>query len=122
MGRKTLSLRYYRKPLASVNSLPKWKANANAVRKIVHAEWGIENNGFWDLKNNWFMTHNYHHHPVATFAALLILFLAYNLFYAYVYLRMKTYRLYSLTIKEVILEFKISFWNQRGKLSQYTFG
>jgi hypothetical protein len=37
-------------------TLPKWKADANVVRQIVHAKWGIENNGFWDLKNNWFMT------------------------------------------------------------------
>jgi len=103
-------------------TLKKWQASADVVRQIVHAKWGIENNGFWDLKNNWFMTavhevtarsHNYHHHPNATFAALLILFLAYNLFYAYVYLQMKTYRLYSLTIQEVVLEFLISFWNQR---------
>ena len=94
-------------------TLPKWKASADVVRQIVHAKWGIENNGFWDLKNNWFMTHNYHHHPVATVAALLILFLAYNLFYAYVFLQMKTYRLYSLTIQEVVLEFLISFFNQR---------
>ena len=94
-------------------TLPKRKAPADAVRQIVHAKWGIENNGFNDLKNNWFMTHNYHHHPNATFAALLILFLAYNLFYAYVFLQMKTYRLYSLTIPEVVLEFNISFWNQR---------
>jgi hypothetical protein len=94
-------------------TLPKWKASANVVRQIVHAKWGIENNGFLDLKNNWFMTHNYHHHPNATFAALLILFLAYNLFYAYVFLNMKAYRLYSLTIQEVVLEFLISFFNQR---------
>ena len=66
-------------------------------------------------------SHNYHHHPVATFAALLILFLAYNLFYAYVFLNMKTVRLYSLTIKEVVLEFNISFWNQRYWLTENAF-
>lgn len=37
-------------------TLPKWKASADVVRQIVHAKWGIENNGFNDLKNNWFMT------------------------------------------------------------------
>jgi len=103
-------------------TLKKWQASANVVRKIVHAKWAIENNGFNDLKNNWFMSHNYHHHPIATFAALLILFLAYNLFYAYVYLRMKKYRLYSLTIKEVVLEFLISFWNQKRRLNLDDFG
>lgn len=64
-------------------TLPKWKASANVIRKIVHAKWGIENNGIKDLKDNWHLTHNFHHHPNATFAILLILFLAYNLFYAF---------------------------------------
>jgi hypothetical protein len=59
------------------------------------------------------MISSYHHHPNATFAALLCLFLAYNLFYAYVLLQMETYKLYSLTIQEVVLEFNISFCNQR---------
>ena len=68
------------------------------------------------------MTHNYHHHPVATFAALLILFLAYNLFYAYVFLQMKTYHNYSLTIEEVVLEFFLSFWHQRRFLPLDAFG
>ena len=68
------------------------------------------------------MSHNYHHHPVATFAALLILFLAYNLFYAYVYLQMKTYHKYSLTIDEVAFEFYFSFWSQRSFLSLDAFG
>jgi len=103
-------------------TLPKWKAEADIIRKIVHAKWGIENNGFWDLKTNWHMTHNYHHHPVATFAVLLILFLVYNLFYAYVFLNMKTYRLYSLTISEVVLELNISFWNQRYRSTIDAFG
>ena len=115
-------IRWDEKRFLCATTLPKWKAKADTVRKIVHAEWGIENNGFWDLKNNWFMTHNYHHHPVATFAALLILFLAYNLFYAYVFLQMKTYRLYSLTIDEVVMEFYFSFWRQRSFLPLDAFG
>lgn len=97
-------------------TLPKWKASADVVRKIVHAKWGIENNGIKDLKDNWYMTHNFHHHPNATFAILLILFLAYNLFYAYVKRTMKTHRLYDLTIKEVIEEFIFSYHHQKLKL------
>lgn len=62
------------------------------------------------------MTHNFHHHPSATFAVLLILFLAYNLFYAYVKRNMKTYRLYDLTQKEIIEEFIYSYLNQKLKL------
>jgi len=97
-------------------TLPKWKADANTIRKIVHAEWGIENNGFKDLKDNWFMEHNFHHHPNATFAILLILFLAYNLFYAYLLRQMKTYKIYNLTQKEVIAEFLYSYINQKRRV------
>ncbi len=85
-------------------TIPKFLASANIIRRIVHAEWGIENNGK-ELKDNWFMTHNFHHHPNATFAVLLIMFMVYNLFYAYVKRQMTTYRLYNLTQKEVIQEF-----------------
>ena len=74
-------------------------ADANTVRQIVHAKWGIENNAIKDLKDNWSMTHNFHHHPNATFALLLIMFMADNLFYAYVFRHMKSYRLYHPTIK-----------------------
>ena len=103
-------------------TLPKWQAEADVVRRIVHAKWGIENNGFLDLKQNWHLTHNYHHHPIATYAALLIQFLVYNLFYAYVFLQMKTYRFYDLTIKEVICEFRFSFWSQKRWLQKEVFG
>ena len=99
-----------------VTTLPKFQASANVIRQIVHAEWGIENNGFKDLKDNWFMEHNFHHHPNATFAILLILFLAYNLFYAYLLRRMKTYSIYNLTQKEVIEEFSYSYIQQKRKV------
>ncbi len=81
-----------------MSSLPEEMADADVVRQIIHAKWGIENNGIKDLKDNWYMEHNFHHHPNATFALLLILFMAYNLFYAYVFRHMKSYRLYKLTI------------------------
>lgn len=103
-------------------NLPKWKAKANVVRKIVHAKWGIENNGIKDLKDNWYMTHNFHHHPIATFALLLIMFMAYNLFYAYVKRAMKTYRLYNLTQKEVQEEFIFSYISKKLKFKFYPRG
>lgn len=84
---------------------------ADTIRRIVHIKWGIENNGIKDLKDNWFMEHNFHHHPVATWAILLTLLIAYNLFYAYVIRDMKTYCLYRLTIKQVVDEFKYSYFS-----------
>jgi len=96
-------------------TLPEEMADADVVRQIVHAKWGIENNGIKDLKDNWYMEHNFHHHPNATFALLLILFIVYNLFYAYVFRHMKSYRLYQLTMKMIAEEMYASylFWKWR---------
>ncbi len=98
-----------------MSSLPEEMADANVVRQIVHAKWGIENNGIKDLKDNWYMEHNFHHHPNATFALLLIMFMAYNLFYAYVFRHMKSYRLYQPTMKMMAEEMYASylFWKWR---------
>jgi hypothetical protein len=98
-----------------MSSLPEEMADADVVRQIVHAKWGIENNGIKDLKDNWYMEHNFHHHPNATFALLLIMFMAYNLFYAYVFRHMKSYRLYQPTMKMIAEEMYASylFWKWR---------
>ncbi len=98
-----------------MTTLPGEIADADIVRQIIHAKWGIENNGIKDLKDNWDMEHNFHHEPNATFALLLILFMAYNLFYAYVFRHMKSYRLYQLTMKTIAREMYASylFWKWR---------
>ena len=98
-----------------MTTLPEEMADADVVRQIVHARWGIENNGIKDLKDNWYMEHNFHHHPDATYALLLILFMAYNLFYACVFRHMKSYRLYQLTMKMIAREMYASylFWKWR---------
>lgn len=104
-----------------VTTIPEDEADSNVIRQIVHAKWGIENNGFKELKDNWFLTHNYHHHPNAIEAMFLILFIAYNLFYSYVYRHVKTYRLYGLTIKQIIEEMICSFISQKWRMSWLTF-
>ena len=83
--------------------------NPNLIREIVHRKWGIENNGIKDLKSNWHLEHNYHHHPTATWAIVLTLLIIYNLYYAYLYRHMKSYRIYKLTQKQVIREFCYSY-------------
>ena len=73
-------------------TLPVELADADIIRQIVHcsdsvfadcgeyrAKWGVENNAIKDLKDNWHMEHNFHHHPNATYALLLILFLVLSL-------------------------------------------
>ena len=62
-----------------MTTLPEEMADADVVRQIIYAKWGIENNGIKDLKvsirlrllnprDNWYMEHNFHHHPNATSA------------------------------------------------------
>lgn len=92
-------------------------ADADIVRRIVHAKWGIENNAIKDLKDNWYMEHNFHHHPNATYALLLILFMAHNLFYAYVFRHLKSYRLYHPTMKRIAEDFMSSFLHWKWRMS-----
>jgi len=100
-----------------MTTLPEEIADADVVRQIVHAKWGIENNGIKDLKDNWYMEHNFHHHPNATYALLLILFMVYNLFYAYVFRHMKSYRLYHPTMKRIVEDFLSSFLHWKWRMS-----
>jgi len=94
-----------------MTTVPVELADANTVRQIVHAKWGVEN------KDNWYMEHNFHHHPNATYALLLILFMAHNLFYAYVFRHMKSYRLYHPTMKRIAEDFLASFLHWKWRMS-----
>jgi len=100
-----------------MSTLPVEMADANIVRQIIHAKWGVENNAIKDLKDNWYMEHNFHHHPNATLVLLLILFMAHNLFYAYVFRHMKSYRLYQPTMKRISEEFMASFLYWKWRMS-----
>lgn len=84
-------------------------SDADVIRRIVHQKWGIENNGHRELKTNWHLEHSFHHHPVATWAIILVMLIAHNLFYAYVYRSMKTYNIYHLTQKQIVDEFSFSY-------------
>ena len=100
-----------------MTTLPEELADADIVRQIVHAKWGVENNAIKDLKDNWYMEHNFHHHPNATYALLLILFMAHNLFYAYVFRHLKSYRLYQPTMKRIKEDFMSSFLYWKWRMS-----
>jgi hypothetical protein len=102
-------------------TLPEELADADIVRQIVHAKWGVENNAIKDLKDNWYMEHSFHHHPNATYALLLILFIAHNLFYAYVFRHMKSYRLYQPTMKRIKEDFMSSFLHWKWPMSWTNF-
>jgi len=104
-----------------MTSIPNYIADGDIIRQIIHAKWGIENNGIKDLKDNWHLTHNFHHHPNAIYAMLLILMMAYNLFYSYVFQHIKTYRLYKPTIKQIVEDFVSSFLHWKHRMSWVTF-
>jgi hypothetical protein len=104
-----------------MTTIPVEMADADIVRQIVHAKWGIENNAIKDLKDNWYMEHNFHHHPNATYALLLIMSMAYNLFYSYVFRHLKSYRLYHPTMKRISEEFMASFLYWKWRMSWTNF-
>lgn len=70
-------------------NLPASLAATRAIVKVGHGRWGIENNGFNELVNQWHADHVYKHNPRAMLAFLLLLLLAYNIFHAMVSLNVK---------------------------------
>lgn len=94
-----------------------FKVSTKTLVRMVHAEWRIENNGFKDLKDNWFFEHNFFHHPIATKAIVLTFLIVYNLFYAFVLRHLKTYRLYDLSFKQIIDELMFSFYSRKYRFS-----
>jgi hypothetical protein len=54
-----------------------------------HQRWDIENQGFNELVNGWHADHIYKHEPNAIECFLLLAFLAYNIFHAFLLLNLK---------------------------------
>jgi hypothetical protein len=70
-------------------SLCRRRADTATVVRIGHGRWAIENQGFNELVNEWHGDHLYKHHPNAIEVLWLLLFLAYNLFHAFLGLNLK---------------------------------
>jgi len=65
------------------------QASTELIVRLGHARWDIENYGFNELVNAWHADHVYKHHPRAIEAFCLVVFLAYNLFHAFLTLNLK---------------------------------
>jgi hypothetical protein len=63
-----------------------------AIWRMGHQRWGIENHAFNELTQHYHLDHCPHHHPVAIVAWLLILVLAFNLFEVFARLHSKLLR------------------------------
>jgi hypothetical protein len=76
--------------------------NLETLRKIIHARWGIENNIFRQLKNQWHMDHCFIHHENGLEAALMLMIIAFNLMQLFFFRRLKNFRKRKLLQIEVI--------------------
>ena len=63
-----------------VTSLPADRIGSEAVVKLGHDRWAIENQGFNEAVNRWHSDHIYKHHPVAILVLWLMFMIAYNVF------------------------------------------
>src|SRR5216683_7895128 len=59
------------------------------VVRLGHQRWDIENYGFQELANEWHSDHVFKHDPGAIECFLLVTFLAYNIFHAFLALNVK---------------------------------
>lgn len=66
-----------------VTSLPPMLACTQTIVRAGHGRWGIENQGFNELSTLWHGDHGYRYHAHALLACTLLLFIAYNLFHAF---------------------------------------
>ena len=66
-----------------VTSLPVFLASTQTIVRAGHGRWDIENYGFNELGNLWHGDHGYKHNAHALLVCTLLLFLAYNLFHAF---------------------------------------
>jgi Transposase DDE domain len=65
------------------------QARTGQVVTLGHQRWDIENHGFNELVNGWHADHVYRHEPNAIEGFLLLAFLAYNIFHAFLALNLK---------------------------------
>ena len=72
-----------------VTTLPLALACTRRVVAFGHQRWDIENHGFNELANGWHADHIYKHDPNAIQCFLLMAFLAFNIFHAFLALNLK---------------------------------
>lgn len=66
-----------------VSTLSSSRASTRTVIDLGHRRWAIENEGFNEGVNAWYMDHVYHHEPRAMEVMLLLVMLAYNLLHIF---------------------------------------
>lgn len=67
-----------------VTSLSPQQASIKTIVRAGHGRWGIENQGFNELSNQWHGDYAFKYNAHALIAYTLLLFIAYNLFHAFI--------------------------------------
>jgi len=67
-----------------VTTVPPLLACTKTIVRAGHGRWGIENHGFNELCNQWHGDHGYKYDAHALLACTLLLFIAFNLFHAFI--------------------------------------
>lgn len=88
------------------------------INKIIHARWGIENEGFNELKKQWNMSHCYIANENAIDVIMQMIMMSYNLWELYIYGHLKDFEKKKITktgfieeIKELFFANKCQAWN-----------
>ena len=85
------------------------------LRKIIHARWGIENNIFRQLKNQWHMDHCFIHHENGLEATLMFMIIAFNLMQLFFFRCLRNFRSRKLLQIEVIERIVLEIVSYSGK-------
>ena len=72
-----------------VTTISKEKLQTKSAVEIGHRRWAVENEGFNELVNEWHADHVFKHDANAITVIWLLLFVAYNLFHAFIRLNLK---------------------------------
>lgn len=94
------------------------KMSEETINKIIHARWGIENEGFNELKKQWNMSHCYIANENAIDVIMQMIMMSYNLWELYIYGHLKDFEKKKITkigfieeIKELFFANKCQAWN-----------
>lgn len=96
------------------------KMSEKTINKIIHGRWGIENEGFNELKNQWDMRHCYIANEKAIDVIMQMIIMSYNLWELYIYGHLKDFSKKKITKTGYIEEIKELFFANKCEAWKYS--
>ena len=96
------------------------KMSEKTINKIIHGRWGIENEGFNELKNQWNMRHCYIANEKAIDVIMQMIIMSYNLWELYIYGHLKDFSKKKITKTGYIEEIKELFFANKCEAWKYS--